>query len=389
MSEKKEISTPTLDDQFEALIAAATADLDAEKERLLREFRKIEAKGGYFDAFHPGFTRLVSRLPSPASNGIASGTFASGSGYSTMWAGFIAAAYQLLVGLPEVYQASPLVRRRMMGEVIAKTLGAALVAGLSAYAVKKLEEFLTKNIPRFLSAICSKTAAESFLFKMVGKGLALPATAGALAAAAVTALTSFYYAATSAWANFNGDAASSDEEWEKMWKALSLDNCLRTAISAAGGYITYLLAPLLGTGYLSVFIPVVLYFLCEWVLELIVASKDNHGGWSRWLASWFMPDQGRKAWVGGYLNDFSNRLPDQLICTISHELVIDPVRSIRTGHVYERKQLYEWLDQRHTDPITLQKAFSIDYIDSPCTAKYAECIAKLLGANKVPITDRL
>lgn len=66
---------------------------------------------------------------------------------------------------------------------------------------------------------------------------------------------------------------------------------------------------------------------------------------------------------------------------------VDPVRSISTGIIYERKRLYKWLDDKHKDPITLNKAYSIDYIDSPLAAEYAKQIATLLGAEATPARE--
>uniref|UniRef100_A0A1Y1M517 U-box domain-containing protein n=1 Tax=Photinus pyralis TaxID=7054 RepID=A0A1Y1M517_PHOPY len=172
-----------------------------------------------------------------------------------------------------------------------------------------------------------------------------------------------------------------------MWKVLSLDNCLRITISTLSGVLAVSLAPVIGTGYFSFLVPVTLYFLCEWIFELVVARKDQVGGWSLWLASWIMPYRGLKTWSGGDLGTFEERIPDSLMCGIAlpaKEMVVDPVRSIRTGQLYERQRLYDWLNRRHTDPLTREKACSIDYIDSPLAAEHAKRIGRLLGAEAKP-----
>ncbi len=67
----------------------------------------------------------------------------------------------------------------------------------------------------------------------------------------MSALTALHYAATSAWAKYHGDDRASEMEWGKMWKVLSLDNCIQTAISIIGGVLAVSLAPAMGTGYLE------------------------------------------------------------------------------------------------------------------------------------------
>lgn len=106
-----------------------------------------------------------------------------------------------------------------------------------------------------------------------------------------------------------------------MSELLGLDNALRMAISTLSGVFAATLAPAIGTGYLSFLIPITLYFLCGWVVEYAIARKNRTGGWSLWLASWFMPFRGLKRWTGGGLEKFESRIPENLICGIDHVMV--------------------------------------------------------------------
>ncbi|KAK5988224.1 hypothetical protein PT974_12364 [Cladobotryum mycophilum] len=382
-------ATERLERLFDDHKNAAETELEAERQSITMEFARAQGRDKYIDAFTPGMVRLLRNLPGPADKGTTAGTFIAASPYSRapMWGAILGAAYQLTAGLPGVMAAPKSERTGRLCKLAVDVAIAAGAAGLTAYAAKRLEAFLVKNASRILSIICNKEAAEAFLFKVLGGGLKVPAACGVLAATSLTALQALYYAATSAWANWHGDTIGSEMEWERMWKVLSLDNCLRTVISAASGTLAFCLAPVIGTGYLSFLIPVTLYFLSEWTLELAIARKTPYGGWSQWLASWFIDSRAPKRWAGGDYENFEKRIPEGLWCSISHEMVVDPVRSIRTGHLYEREQLYRWLQSKHKDPITRTKACSLDYVDSPCAAEHARRIGSLLNARPVPTPE--
>jgi hypothetical protein len=64
---------------------------------------------------------------------------------------------------------------------------------------------------------------------------------------------------------------------------------------------------------------------------------------------------------------------------------VDPVRVIRTGRIYERARLYEWIDKGGSDPFDPPSKLSrLDVIDAPVARKHAAKIAAILGASAVP-----
>ena len=47
----------------------------------------------------------------------------------------------------------------------------------------------------------------------------------------------------------------------------------------------------------------------------------------------------------------SRSIPEDLVCPISHELMVDPVLAA-DGHAYERSAIEQWLTRSHTSPLT-------------------------------------
>ena len=47
-------------------------------------------------------------------------------------------------------------------------------------------------------------------------------------------------------------------------------------------------------------------------------------------------------------------LPDEVLCPLTHELMVDPVITA-LGQTYERAMIERWLEKRDTDPLTGEK----------------------------------
>ena len=61
----------------------------------------------------------------------------------------------------------------------------------------------------------------------------------------------------------------------------------------------------------------------------------------------------------------SSGIPEDLICPISHELMIDPVLAA-DGHAYERLHIEEWLTRQLTSPLTGEPLLNAQLL--PCHA---------------------
>ena len=44
--------------------------------------------------------------------------------------------------------------------------------------------------------------------------------------------------------------------------------------------------------------------------------------------------------------------PEELVCPLTHELMVDPVILVASGQTYERAPLEQWLASHDTDPMT-------------------------------------
>ena len=44
--------------------------------------------------------------------------------------------------------------------------------------------------------------------------------------------------------------------------------------------------------------------------------------------------------------------PEELVCPLTHELMVDPVMLVGSGQTYERAPLERWLATHDTDPMT-------------------------------------
>jgi len=49
------------------------------------------------------------------------------------------------------------------------------------------------------------------------------------------------------------------------------------------------------------------------------------------------------------------RIPDDILCSITHQIMADPVILVGSGHTYEREAIASWLLKHDTDPLTNEK----------------------------------
>ena len=64
-------------------------------------------------------------------------------------------------------------------------------------------------------------------------------------------------------------------------------------------------------------------------------------------------------------------IPEDLLCPISHELMVDPVLAA-DGHAYERAHIDEWLTRSHTSPLTGEPLANAHLLPCHAIRKMAE-----------------
>ena len=75
-----------------------------------------------------------------------------------------------------------------------------------------------------------------------------------------------------------------------------------------------------------------------------------------------------------------NGIPEDLLCPISHELMIDPVLAA-DGHAYERASIEEWLARSHTSPLTGEPLANVQLLPCHAIRKMAQAYLSSGGAR--------
>ncbi|KAH8754602.1 hypothetical protein F5883DRAFT_573230 [Diaporthe sp. PMI_573] len=386
-----------LETQFKTLNDDAARELSAEKARIIAKFQQAKSANRHIDGLSPDMLMEVTRSmrqPSPSVRGINVGQFtgmipkapqAKTAAQRALWGMVMGAAFELACGLNEVLAAPPEQRLAAWTMLAARVCKAAVAAGATSYLAQKLQRFLVVHVKRILALFASPESAEKLAFKLVGNSLEASALGGALVASAFLAITSLWHTSKSVWAKYNGDLETSNIEWQRSIEALSVDNLVRTFVTTISGVVIATgVAPLAGTGAMGFLVPCAVYLLAQWLIEEAITRKNHYGGWSLWFSSWIMEYRGPKVWKGGNFEAFENQVTEELMCSIGHTIVVDPVRSIRTGQIYERALIYQWIDKEGTDPWTRDRCTRLSFVDSDLAKARAERIASFLGASAVP-----
>ncbi|KOS17574.1 hypothetical protein ESCO_003163 [Escovopsis weberi] len=382
------------DAEFERLNSLAEAEVEAEQTRIRNAFsdalRDAQKNGAYVDALSPEMIMARGSLPNGTSKGFCNGIFAglmpntqkTDRPTDQILYGFIfGAVAQLALGMGKVMTAAPAARTAAFRELVHDACFAAAASGTAVWLARKLEEWLVANTSKILAVLMNVEAAEKLAFQFTQNAINVSTTCSTFLQGAFLATTSLWHGSKSAWAKYNRDNATASLEWKKVKEALALDNLVRVFVSAlSGAVIATTVAPAAGTGFLGFTVPCLVFFVSQWMLEHIITRKKTYGGWSGWLSSWLMEYQGAHVWTGGDFDFYEDRVTHQLKCSISLEVVVDPIRSIRTGVIYERAKLYAWLDERGTDPLTRRRTTKLDYIDAPMAKQHAARVAGFLGA---------
>ncbi|WVR03710.1 hypothetical protein IAU60_000705 [Kwoniella sp. DSM 27419] len=85
----------------------------------------------------------------------------------------------------------------------------------------------------------------------------------------------------------------------------------------------------------------------------------------------------------GTTEEILDRTPTSLRCPITHTMITDPVRHVRTGQLYEKHAVFKSVDKLKVDPATNIPAKRQDYVAAPTAKDCIEEVAKILGLIQV------
>lgn len=180
-----------------------------------------------------------------------------------------------------------------------------------------------------------------------------------------------------------GDVESANIHWESFKSNFSVDALLPAA--AVMG-VTAFLGPAAGSALLVVQAGYwALLGVTSTVTDRVIHAKNAAGGWADWAYSLVFTDRRAREWTGVQFNLIENQLTDTLRCCISGRMPIKPVRSTRNGQLYERSEIYNWLDHNSIDPFDRQPASRLDYVSCAVTTKWIYRIVNEFNANEATI----
>ena len=81
-------------------------------------------------------------------------------------------------------------------------------------------------------------------------------------------------------------------------------------------------------------------------------------------------------------------VPPDFYCPISGDLMNDPV-SEPSGQTYEKSQIYQWLDQKQTSPITNLPLQKSDLIENSAVKRAIDSIRSKLQEDQLKIESKL
>ncbi|KAF2470360.1 uncharacterized protein BDR25DRAFT_226239, partial [Lindgomyces ingoldianus] len=110
--------------------------------------------------------------------------------------------------------------------------------------------------------------------------------------------------------------------------------------------------------------------------------KNQARGWGLWFWSFLIEDRRHYSWSGENYEEERAYITRKLECMVSHQIIVDPVRSTLTGHLYECCPINTSLNARSTDPIyRSERVTRIDYVAAPVARMWAHKLARELGAE--------
>ncbi|KAK5111591.1 hypothetical protein LTR85_011820 [Meristemomyces frigidus] len=308
-----------------------------------------------------------------------------------LYGALLAAAVALVRGLPAVYNTEEAKRLQAWIKLVNDVCATLITTGMLELTVAAVRRKLENSGPELLDMLrCLGTTVTSSA-AVTGSSVAL-----------FGAIKAFCHYIQAGMAHMAGDRGAAKEQ---MWRArqeVNLDTACRavaaaTTSAALAAAITAGLLP--ATGVLSLPVPLAMFWVASTVAENILARKNKVGGWLTWFRTLFHEDQRRMIWAGDSFEEREDEITAELKCSITLQLVVDPVRHTRTGTLYERSAIHTWLvtNRSHietdpvsgvrrmvpgqSDPIDQTGAEEKDYVRSDLTRALAREVAETLGAQ--------
>ncbi|KAK6524491.1 hypothetical protein TWF281_011398 [Arthrobotrys megalospora] len=293
----------------------------------------------------------------------------------------------IAIGVIATAQANPEERAQVWRESMKQVVAALGLGGLAGY----LKEAIEAKILQLADILSKKEILQSFASRAscLESGIAQ------------VGVETLYYAVRGLWhsmcksiAERRGDQGTVDAEQDKLNKIMNVDTACRVlahclAVTLGGACTTAIVARGLITGdaswYLAILVSVVSVLISDAVVEAMIAKKHAAGGWMKWLMSWILPDRRYYAWAGENFDENQDAtITRELECAITHCVVVDPVRSTLSGHLYERHAIMAWLKRNGTDPVYQnERVTALDYIPAPKAKMWAHTLARELRAELV------
>ncbi|KAJ9618501.1 hypothetical protein H2203_009098 [Taxawa tesnikishii (nom. ined.)] len=365
-----------LSNNFTALNEQAAQQLNQERQNVV----EATLGGRYLDKFSIETAAVMgaaSTWSGPTTSGTTSGL------QCAMRGALLAIAADLAKGLPDLLAAPD--KNAAARQLIPIILRNAAIAGLSFTLVQHLKCYLEKNVPSIAQAL--GIGLKGTCHTVPSVAMASAAAAG-LMTAAIQSLLALWNAVQAFGAACDGDTATRNIELKKVKDRFSSDNVVRMTATALSHYAVN--AAVLAAGGLGgcplLILEAIIIVVTNGLVDAVLKRKNNAGGWLTWLRTFTQQDRRPKQWEFLTVED-ERAVTEELQCCIMYTIVVDPVRSLRTGHLYERSAIYRALDMDGRDPQTRHKATRLDYADSPKARKLAQDIAAELGARLVLVTE--
>ncbi|ORY27882.1 hypothetical protein BCR39DRAFT_536580 [Naematelia encephala] len=321
--------------QVQLLNVQVEEHLEAQRSRIIRVHRGIDRTGGIDMAttiFPTGLTNQLMRLNSVY-----------------IWS----AAVQIAYHLPAVLRASGDERFRAVNTMAGAVSAGLLIGGASRALASRITKVVVAQA-KTLMGNHSGTALESVCAPFIHNALHN------------TAFTGVRHGLEAAWSALQAclaymrgglsDHAEAAQHRYQAGQAFGGRAAVRVIFnSLAAGSISFVCGPLTFAsvapiGISSILISRISENIVDYVLDTM---RPRIYRWRTWAVSFFR-DVRPKVWhstdpIAQHI--LENVITDQLSCPISHQLIVEPIRSKITGQIYEKRHIQYWVEEHGSDPM--------------------------------------
>ncbi|KAF2637836.1 hypothetical protein P280DRAFT_530211 [Massarina eburnea CBS 473.64] len=300
-----------------------------------------------------------------------------------LWGALLAGMPALVEALVATSNEAPEKTGAIWVEAVPKIVGSMGLGGATSWLATRIYAGLLE----FAAKISSRDALKSLgsMIKKCPPGLYTQATIEV----GYNGILTFWHIICWLRAKSEHDDETTEIEAGKVSLVFSVDNAVRIlahVIAVAASSVLSAAAPaaVRNNPIIAMAIPALAWTLADVITHALLKKKVESGGWKTFVKTGFglFPDRRRKEWVGKNIDEVLHTLPSDMFCGITQRLVVDPVRSTFTGHVYERTEIFRWLDSAGTDPmLSGEKATRLDYISAPVVQKWAYSVAQDMGGR--------